>query len=128
MSIHNDTNKGRVQKIIDICDLIAKSANSNNADREDIWELMQPALDRIGELVGAEAEPPQAEPQGAAQEVVEPQQDQQSQQNQNGKWAGENNPPVQAVLRDMASEASLEDLTMVMAVYLNRLDEHFSKD
>lgn len=47
MAFQNDTNKGRVQKIMEILDLIEKSANSNRASVEERLALLEPVLDKL---------------------------------------------------------------------------------
>lgn len=47
MPFQNDTNHGRVQKIIEILGLIEKSATSNNVSMEEVTELLKPLLDGL---------------------------------------------------------------------------------
>ena len=47
MPFQNDTNHGRVQKIMEILGLLAKSADSNNASMDEIRELLKPLLDGL---------------------------------------------------------------------------------
>lgn len=47
MSFDNETNHGRVSKILDFLDLIEKSALSNQASVAEIREMLQPVLDRL---------------------------------------------------------------------------------
>jgi len=42
MTIYNKTNQGRVQKLCETLDLIAKSVKANDATSEDVWEFLQP--------------------------------------------------------------------------------------
>jgi hypothetical protein len=57
MTVLNDTNRGRVEKIEGLLILIANSAESNKASQEDLWELLSPAVDAIQRLLDPEAKP-----------------------------------------------------------------------
>lgn len=48
MPFDNSTNRGRVQKIIDLLELIAGSAESNQATEEELIVMLQPVFDKIG--------------------------------------------------------------------------------
>ena len=110
----NDTNHGRVAKMRDVVGVMNKSALSNKATPEEWAQMLQPLTQIIeGVTKGASTdfrgrvypatEKPAAPPLAATQpRHKEPQ------------WA---------TIRRMAEEASLADLTVAMAVYLNRIDE-----
>lgn len=51
MPVLNDTNRGRVTKMVDMVGLIEKSAETNNATAEEMWDLMQPIVDAIENLL-----------------------------------------------------------------------------
>ncbi len=108
MAFENDTNLGRVQKMIETLQLILKSAQSNRADDDAIRDMLRPLTDELAAL-GANAPRPVAE---------------QSSIEQKGSWTGK--APQWASVHDMAEQADLKDLTVAMAVYLNRLDEALS--
>jgi hypothetical protein len=107
MSFDNSTNHKRVQKIVEITQLLATSASSNKASEDEIWTMLQPALDSLSELCGANTEAP------STQDAAQP-----SQTLTEPRWAS---------IRKMAEEAPLMDLTFAMAVFLSRIDEHLSK-
>ncbi|MGB3247385.1 MAG: hypothetical protein WBB25_22860 [Sulfitobacter sp.] len=108
MAFENDTNLGRVQKMIETLQLIVKSAQSNRADDDAIRDLLRPLTDELAAL-GANSPRPVTE-QCSAQ--------------QKGSWTGKT--PQWASVHDMAEQADLKDLTVAMAVYLNRIDEALS--
>lgn len=56
MAFDNDTNRGRVQKMLEMLALIRKSAESNNAGEDEMIAMLQPLLDEIGGL-GAGGDP-----------------------------------------------------------------------
>jgi len=98
MSFDNDTNRKRVAKIVETLELISKSAQSNKASYEEVQPLVQPALDVLTDLVGAPAEPEvEVKPNFTPRKDIQ--------------------------IREMAREADLKDLTMAMAIYLDRIDE-----
>lgn len=96
----NSTNQGRVTKIVETVNLLWKSAASNQASSEEVWALMEPALTAISDLLGTE-EPDKPEP--APQTTQEA--------------------PRYIQIREMAQEAPLKELTMAMAVFINRIED-----
>jgi len=72
MAFENDTNLGRVQKMIETLQLVLKSAQSNRADGEVIRDMLRPLTDELTGL-GASAPRPVAE---------------QSSTEQKGSWTG----------------------------------------
>lgn len=57
MTVLNQTNTIRVQKINELIGHIIKSAESNNATQEELWQLMSPAVDAIQGMLDPEAKP-----------------------------------------------------------------------
>lgn len=109
MSFHNQTNTGRVSKIKDMLELIQKSGASNGIDREDMWNMLEPVINQIGDMIGEEPqkpEPTQQSSQAPAQSLKQP------------TWAD---------IRQMAEQAPLKDLSVAMAVIMNRFDEVLDK-
>lgn len=110
MSFHNQTNTGRVNKIVDTLRLIQKSGASNGIDREDMWTMLEPVINQIGEMIGEEPQKPepvaQAEPTQVAQQA--------SESTRPSRWAD---------IREMTEQAPLKDLSVAMAVIMNRFDE-----
>jgi hypothetical protein len=100
MTVFNTTNQNRVEKIVELLGLLQKSAESNGATSEELWQLLERAIDAMGKLLEQQPSKPEAVPQNTTKEV----------------------PRMQ--IKRIAEEASLQDLTMAMAVYLNRIDEH----
>ncbi len=99
MAFENDTNTGRVQKMIEILGLIQKSAQSNQASSADFADMMHPLMEELAVLSIADATEP---PQVASNAIKAPQ------------WAS---------IREMAQTAHLADLSVALAVYMNRVDE-----
>lgn len=108
MAFENDTNIGRVQKMIETLQLILKSAQSNRADDAAIRDMLRPLTDELTAL-GANTDQPDKG---------------QSDTEQRGSWTGK--APQWASVHDLAEQADLKDLTVAMAVYLNRIDEALS--
>ncbi len=103
MAFQNDTNRGRVQKMVETLALIGKSAAANRASNDDMADMLRPLTDALashGVIV--------SQPAGE----------------QRGSWTGK--APQWASVHDMAEQADLKDLTYAMAVYLNRIDEALS--
>jgi len=113
MSFSNGTNNKRVNSIVDTVALLSKSAASNKATTDEIWDTLSPAMDAISALVGAETQSPDTPTESSSEPV--------KQKNcLNGRGMKER--PWENI-KQMAEEASLGDLTIAMAVYLNRIDE-----
>lgn len=55
---NNKTNQTRVTKIVELVALLQKSAHSNSSSREEVWELMKPAIKTLSDLLRATAEMP----------------------------------------------------------------------
>ena len=100
-------NQPRVEKITAMLEVIEKSGRSNRAGEGDYTALLKPVAERLRDLAGATPEPinpPKSEPAQPAQRP--------------------DRSPSWVTIREAAQQASLEDLTYAMAVYLNRIDEH----
>lgn len=111
----NPTNEGRVAKTCDTLALIGKSAKSNRADRAEVKALLEPlfaALGDLGFLAGggetSMARPDEIPTLGSA---AHPQ-----------PVPNSLRPPRWADVREMAEQAPLHDLTVALAVYMNRVD------
>lgn len=115
MSFDNETNVKRVTKINEIVDLLQKSATSNKATSDEIWSVMSPALDAISFLCGAETTSPAVEPEekGSSPSV----------QHATDVCAKVHKSPLKMCIKQAAEEADLADLTIAMAVYINRIDD-----
>ncbi|WP_171181158.1 hypothetical protein [Ruegeria sp. HKCCD8929] len=106
MAFDNDTNRGRVQKMIYTLDLIRKSANSNRATSAELGDLLKPLTDELtGIAVTAVETARQAKQPAGRCSVSGPQ------------WAN---------VRDMAEQADLKDLTVALAVFMNRIEDELS--
>lgn len=99
MAFENNTNTGRVLKMIETLDLIEKSAQSNNAEPDAVAEMLRPLIERLAPFGAGEATQP----------------------------APIRNPstyaPQWASVREMCEKADLRDLTVALAVFHNRIDE-----
>jgi len=109
MTLFTGTNEKRVQKIIEIIDLLAKSVEANNATTDDIWKLMEPAINHIGAFLACDT------PVDYGDEApVEP-------------VKSEHNPdsvePTRITILNLANEAPLKDLSTAVSVYLHRVEE-----
>jgi hypothetical protein len=60
MAFQNDTNAGRVRKMVETFALIQKSAQSNNADADALKSMTRPLIDALTEagLVGSRVSTP----------------------------------------------------------------------
>jgi len=110
MSFHNPTNIKRVDKIMDILELISKSGNSNGADREDFQQLLEPVIQEMSELSPGHFD---GNPEPREQPVPQPQ-----------KPSQDIRTPMWYNIRQMAEEAPLKELTQAMAIFMNRFDEY----
>lgn len=102
MGFENDTNRGRVQKMIETLHLISKSAQSNRASEDEVNEMIRPLLDEL-DLLGAVAAPRDASQGGIITPPLKK--------------------PAWADVREMAEQADLKDLLVALAVFMNRVDE-----
>ena len=98
MAFQNETNKGRVTKMVDTLHLILKSAQANRAEDHEIVAMLRPLTDELAGL-GLAADMPAAAPAPATSALT----------------AGE-----RAALH-LADRASLLDL---IAALMGRLDAH----
>ena len=103
MAFDNDTNRGCVQKILDLLGLIEKSAQANRAAQEDLAEMLAPLTERLTSANLLTPQPPQVTRRGTTR------------------------PPQWATIRQMAEDAPLHDLTVALAVCMNRVDEALSE-
>jgi hypothetical protein len=142
VTIFNDTNRGRVSKIQEILNLLDKSAKSNKATSDEVWQLLEPVINQMSDILGAKAEAPAA-PVTDADRYNSPNADCLNGLHQNegddvcvrcGKDLNEastdlhtyttaGREPLGITIKRMAEEAPLKDLTYAMAIYLNRLVE-----
>lgn len=120
MAFFNDTNRKRVQKIVEIVHLLQKSGNANSIDREQMWDLLEPAINAIGDAIGEDPQKPSTAAPGASQGLSEG-------SASSSPSAPPRNEQKHMTIKRMAEEASLKDLTVAMAVYLNRIDEELHK-
>lgn len=111
MTIHNDTNNKRVDKIVEIVALLKKSIDSNNATPDDVWKLMEPAIDAIQAILSGER-PEQAEtaPEPAEKPVER-------------RGNADSKEPVHLQLKRLCEEVDAEHLSMIMAVVMTRWDD-----
>lgn len=110
MPFENDSNRKRVAKAIEAIDLIEKSARANRTPPGDVAAMLAPLAARLtaaGALPGTGG---QLDPAPAP--VPRPSAPQ---------------PPLWATIRDMAEKAPLRDLTVALAVFLNRVEEELPK-
>ena len=129
MSKFDEINSPRVADILAKIEMIEKSARSNNADAA---EILRPVLIRIAGLVGARDMPNRpAIPAPAAATLPLSQ-----------ATAGASIPapraslpmpretlqkPAWVTIREAAENATLSDLMVALAVYMNRVDEALSE-
>ena len=120
----NQTNAKRVQKIIDILDLLEHSRQSNRADVSQMAELLQPVFKRLDGietmdekilrgLTELNEQTPAVEPSERLQSSIK--------QLNAGNWSAADLTGVQ--IRDVAANAPFKELLYAMAVFMNRLDE-----
>jgi hypothetical protein len=96
-------NQSRAIRVVEVLDLIHKSARSQKVGPDEERELLQPVFDKLAKMgwhVGSSPKVP-----GRVTGLVTPQ------------WVS---------IREAAQQASLRDLTYAMAVYLSRLDEELN--
>ena len=100
MAFDNDTNRGRVQKMVDTLDLLRKSAQSNRVEPAEVSGMLRPVSDKLaGMCIEVVTEVAQTKPRKGAWGASAPQ------------WAS---------VHDMAVSADLDDLGGAMIVYLER--------
>lgn len=130
MSFDIPSNHGRTQKIVEILGHVERSANANKASEDEIAAILAPAvaaLRALGAIPSAITLPPPSVPLSAAHapperptsiNLADP-----SINPPDGAWAAPKGGPVTANIRDLAASASLKDLTIAMAVYINRVED-----
>lgn len=101
-------NGPRVDKIMGMLEVIEKSAKSQRVDNAEHDQLLDPIRRSLGAI----------EPKPQAEVAVK---ENAALQKPASKLTGWD-------IRTVAQEASLDDLTFAMAVYLNRIDEHLSNN
>lgn len=114
MSFFNDTNLKRVAKIMETLDLISKSGNANGADREHFQDLLEPVIQAMAELSPSVGHPSEIEEQ--PKKEVDPN------RRHPLSCGDKNTAPRWVDVRDMALNASLQELSAAMIVYLDRID------
>ena len=101
MPFENDTNHGRVLKMVALLEAIRKSAASNRAETPAVAALPRQLTDALDIPEGGPAPRPCPAPQ-----VLQ----------KTPHWSS---------VRVMAETADLEDLTVAMAIYLDRIHDLF---
>lgn len=117
MTIFTGTNEKRIEKITEIVALLQKSATANQAESDDIWKLLQPAVDAMSALLSAQPPDTKDDAPEAPDASPEP--------------VSTSSPTISPRWRDvqiMAQKASLPELQAAMLIYMDRLDAHFSKE
>jgi hypothetical protein len=92
-------NQSRVTRIVEVLDLIHKSARSQKAGPDEERELLQPVFDKL-EKMGWHMKP--AGPVTRPSHTIAP------------RWD---------TVRRMSQDATLSEMTIAMAIYLSRIDE-----
>lgn len=105
MSFNNETNNKRVTKIVETLQLIHKSGAANEIDREDMWNMLEPVINQVGEMIGEDPQKPEPEEEKPVRRNTT---------SRTPRWAD---------VRQMAQEAPLQDLSVALAVFLSRFDE-----
>lgn len=100
MAFDNNTNRGRVTRILETLILIDKSADSNEAGEVEVRAMLDPLYQKLG-IVSEEKPGAEPEPKGRI---------------------GSSAPPWASVM-DMANEADLKDLSSALIIYHHRLTE-----
>lgn len=109
----NPTNRNRVKLIGETLDKLEKSASVNRVNPDEVAAMLAPILQRLSKyaLTGAPAAPsgtdPADAPVGDLASRVYPQ----------GK------PHAWTTIRECAENADLKDLSVAMAVFMNRYEE-----
>ena len=118
MTIFNDTNRNRVLKLQDTLALLNKSFASNNATNDDMWDLLQPAIQDMESILRG-GRPSERGSESAAEDSTAP--------SSSPAPQPQGREPLHLTIKKLAEEAPLKDLTTAMAVYLNRIDEELHK-
>jgi hypothetical protein len=132
MSFDNQRNRGRALKIVDILAHVEKSAKANNATPDEITEILTPAVQMLralgaistltltaSDITAADYDwPVTPVPEATPEEPAEV-----PDEIPGGAWSGARNPSKIATLRDLAATAQLSELSVVLAVYMGRVDE-----
>jgi hypothetical protein len=109
------TNAKRVQKILDILDLLEHSRQSNRAGKPAMQDMLGPLTLRLWELIGQD-------PRTHLEAITTADQiDPQPKPPAAGKWSVKDMSGVD--IRDVAAAAPLRHLSYAMAVYINRIDD-----
>lgn len=125
MAFENPTNRGRVLKIVEILDLIAKSAESNRTEADTLRAMLAPARLRLDQLAPAIAPEGTISAPAAIEAAIAhpPCQPITAREDQpRDTWADPAHPPRWAQLRDLAQSVPLSELALVVAVYMTRVD------
>lgn len=112
MAFENDTNTGRVEKMIDILGLITKSATSNRASDDQVREMLKPLVAQLADIRAFDEDTDQDNETSVLDRLPD------QQAPRKGAW-GVSAPPWASV-HDMAVSASLDDLEGAVIVYLQR--------
>ncbi len=114
MTIFNDTNRNRVSKMQEVLSLIEKSAISNKATADELWELIQPIVDDISALVNAQIVKPE-QAQDTDIDAAPVQHTPKSQKNSD--WYQ---------MHVWANEMPLVELNRLVAIYVNRVEDELN--
>jgi hypothetical protein len=96
-------NESRVRKIIEALDNIHSSARANKVGPDEERAMLTPVFKKLGEMGMSGAEPVVRTPRSQT-------------------------PPQWETVRVMAQQATLQDLTYAMAVYLSRIHDELYKN
>lgn len=113
MTIFNDTNQKRVEKIVEIVSLLEKSTLSNKASNDDVWQLLEPAINALQELLGEDPPEHSKETVEASPGLSEG----------TKKHNPDSQEPVHLQLKRLAEECPVEHISMIMAVVMTRFDD-----
>lgn len=115
MTIFTKTNETRVVKILEILAHLKKSIASNKASQDDIWKLLQPAIDEMSSLLGAQTEAPApSESAETGSESVRAAQQAQEKAHR---------APDYIQIREAAQTAPLNELHAAVLIYISRVEE-----
>lgn len=149
MSFDTPTNRGRALKIVEIVGHLKRSAGANKPTPSEVAEILSPAIEALRELGAIPTAPEGGEIEDVDAAIrsatvsgphLSPLQEKAAAKTAearaaeagpmpNGftRWADPRKAPAFASIHDAAASADLKDLTVAMAVYINRLDEELSK-